>query len=70
MSDDLWLALMSLALVLPVMIAVLFVALTGRLGRSEDARYLPIMDPERDFWDIEDDAASPGPASKEGGQVK
>ncbi len=62
MNPDFWLALMSIALVAPAMLALLYVSLTGRLGRSEDARYLPIMDPEHDFWDTEEE-----PEAKEGG---
>ena len=63
MSDDLWLAFMSMALVAPVMLALLCITFSGRLGHTEDARYLPIMDPEHDFWDTEED-----PEAQEGGE--
>lgn len=59
MTPDLWLVLMSLSLVLPVMLVVMVLALTGRLGRAEEAKYLPTLSPERDFWD-EQDGESPG----------
>jgi len=55
MNPDLWLALMSIALVAPAMLTLLFASLTGRLGRNEDARYLPIMGPEHDFWATDED---------------
>ncbi len=63
MNPDLWLALMSIALVAPAMLVLLYVTFTGRLGSTEDARYLPILDPEHDFWDPEED-----PETKEGGE--
>ena len=55
MSDDLWLAFMSVGLVAPAMLALLYITFSGRLGHTEDARYLPIMDPEHDFWDTQED---------------
>ena len=60
MNPDLWLVLMSLALVLPVMIVVVVVALTGKMRRSEEARYLPTLAPERDFWEEQDDPKGGG----------
>lgn len=57
MTPELWLTLMSVALVLPVMIVLLYVTFSGRLGRTEDARHLPMLGPEHDFWDGEDEDA-------------
>jgi hypothetical protein len=53
MNEVIWLMLMSFALVAPVMLGLLYVSVSGRIERDEDARFLPLNDPDPDLWDLE-----------------
>jgi hypothetical protein len=53
MNPIVWLMLMSFALVAPVMFVLLWASMSGTIGRDEDARYLPLNDPDEDVWDVE-----------------
>jgi hypothetical protein len=53
MNIDVVLALMSITMVAPAMIALLYLVFSGRFGGTEDARSLPLRDFEEDVWQHE-----------------
>jgi len=54
MNVDVVLALMSITLVAPAMVALVYLVVTGRFSATEDARSLPLRELENDFWQRED----------------
>ncbi|HEY3318557.1 MAG TPA: hypothetical protein VGK50_09060 [Coriobacteriia bacterium] len=59
------LLLLSSIVIVPAILVLLFAFFTGRLTADEDRRYLPILEPETDWWDTSDAGARP--AAPEGG---
>ena len=53
MTQEVVLVLMSVSMVLPVMIALLYLVFTGRLNSTEEARSMPMLDHEDDVWQHE-----------------
>ena len=53
MNIDVVLALMSITLVMPAMVALLYLVLSGRFSGTEESRSLPLLDYEEDFWQHE-----------------
>ena len=53
MNVDVVLALMSVTLVLPAMVGLLYLVFSGRFSSTEESRTLPLLDYEEDFWQHE-----------------
>ena len=58
MNIDVVLALMSITLVAPAMVALVYLVVTGRFSATEDARSLPLREREDDFWQCENPRAA------------
>ena len=53
MNEDVALALMSVTMVLPAMVVLLYLVFSGKLGSTENARWLPLREREDDVWQQE-----------------